>query len=134
MTREKVYFPNLDALRFFAFMFVYLRHGFGDVVKPIELGHFILNLLKNGLNDSGDIGVSFFFVLSGFLITYLILKEIEVTGKIDVRAFYIRRCLRIWPLYFVVVGVGFALLRLLPWIGAGVHHDLPGATVSSVPQ
>lgn len=127
MTREKVYFPNLDALRTFAFLFVYLRHGFGDIVKSIDLGHPVPNLLKDGLFDSGDLGVSFFFVLSGFLITYLILKEIDTTGRIDVRAFYIRRCLRIWPLYFAVVGVGFALVRSLPWIGAEVYRDLPPA-------
>ena len=46
-------------------------------------------------------------MLSGFLITYLILKEIETRGCLDARAFYIRRCLRIWPLYYAVVAVGF---------------------------
>jgi peptidoglycan/LPS O-acetylase OafA/YrhL len=47
--------------------------------------------------------VSFFFVLSGFLITYLMLEEIDSHGKLDVAAFYVRRILRIWPLYYAVL-------------------------------
>lgn len=127
MTQEKVYFPNLDALRSFAFLLVYLRHGFGDLITPRDLGHPLLNLLKAGLFDAGDVGVSFFFVLSGFLITYLILKEIQLTGQIDVAAFYTRRCLRIWPLYYLVVGVALALLRFLPWARAGGYGEFPPA-------
>lgn len=53
--------------------------------------------------------------------------EIEVTGRIDVAAFYVRRCLRIWPLYFAVVGGAFAILGLLPWLGSGVSAELPPA-------
>ncbi len=61
---------------------------------------------------NGDLGVSFFFVLSGFLITYLLLEEKENTGQIDIRNFYIRRVLRIWPVYFLVVAIGLLLLPL----------------------
>lgn len=63
--------------------------------------------------SNGDLGVSFFFVLSGFLITYLLLEEKENTGKIDVKNFYIRRILRIWPVYFLVIGIALLLLPLL---------------------
>lgn len=62
---------------------------------------------------NGDLGVSFFFVLSGFLITYLLLEEKEQTGKIDIKNFYLRRILRIWPVYFCVVGIALVLLPLL---------------------
>jgi peptidoglycan/LPS O-acetylase OafA/YrhL len=55
---------------------------------------------------SGGSGVSLFFVLSGFLITYLLLKEYDKNGRIDVGAFYVRRTLRIWPLYFALVLFG----------------------------
>lgn len=55
----------------------------------------------------GPLGVTLFFVLSGFLITYLLLIERETTGRIAVRAFYVRRMLRIWPLYFLLVALGF---------------------------
>ena len=47
-------------------------------------------------------GVDFFFVLSGFLISFLLMKEIEQTQTVKVRHFYMRRFLRIWPLYFFV--------------------------------
>lgn len=53
--------------------------------------------------EAGSAGVDFFFVLSGFLITSLLLAEQENYGKIDLRKFYIRRVLRIWPLYYVVI-------------------------------
>ena len=48
-------------------------------------------------------GVDIFFLISGFLITYLLLSEHEKTGKVDVLKFYIRRAFRIWPLYFFMI-------------------------------
>jgi hypothetical protein len=86
-------FPDLDGWRTVAFLAVYASHGFG--YYPI-FGYRALNDL---VFKSGGSGVSFFFVLSGFLITHLILSEIDCTGRLDVFAFYVRRCLRIWPLY-----------------------------------
>src|ERR1700716_2996559 len=49
---------------------------------------------------AGGAGVDLFFVLSSFLITTLLLREQTTEGRIDVRAFWMRRILRIWPLYF----------------------------------
>lgn len=54
-----------------------------------------------------------FFVLSGFLITFLILKEIELRGSLNVKAFYIRRFLRIWPLYYAVLLFAFFIYPFL---------------------
>jgi peptidoglycan/LPS O-acetylase OafA/YrhL len=51
--------------------------------------------------DLGDIGVIAFFVLSGFLITWLILKEHEKTGRVSIRHFYLRRALRLLPAFYV---------------------------------
>jgi peptidoglycan/LPS O-acetylase OafA/YrhL len=48
-------------------------------------------------------GVDIFFIVSGFLLTYLLLAEKEKTGKVDVMKFYIRRAFRIWPLYFFMI-------------------------------
>lgn len=55
-------------------------------------------------------GVYFFFVLSGFLITYLLCIEKSTTGTLSIRSFYVRRILRIWPLYYLLVILGFFLL------------------------
>ena len=66
----------------------------------------------------GKVAVVLFFVLSGFLITHLSLSERAATGRIDVRRFYVRRVLRIWPLYYLTVALGLfvwnriALLQL----------------------
>jgi peptidoglycan/LPS O-acetylase OafA/YrhL len=52
-----------------------------------------------------NIGVDIFFLLSGFLITYLLLLEQRRYGRIDIRSFYVRRVLRIWPLYYFCVAM-----------------------------
>jgi len=59
--------------------------------------------------EKGALGVNFFFVLSGFLITYLILHEVKSTGQFSLRKFLIRRTLRIWPLYFIIILIGFII-------------------------
>ena len=58
--------------------------------------------------------VILFFVLSGFLITFLLVKEKEKNGRVNTRNFYIRRILRTWPLYYLVLITGAFLLALLP--------------------
>ena len=67
---------------------------------------------------TGDLGVSFFFVLSGFLITYLLFKELETQHKINIGQFYLRRVLRIWPLYFIIVFLGFYVIPSLDFVSA----------------
>lgn len=105
-SKTSVYFPGLNGLRFFA--------AFAVIITHIELlkGQFgILNYWDNPLiNVFGVWGVEFFFVLSGFLITYLLLVERKNHGKISVKGFYMRRVLRIWPLYYLLVIVGFFVL------------------------
>ena len=58
-------------------------------------------------DNGGEVGVLFFFVLSGFLITYLMIRERETKGRFSVPGFYWRRICRIWPLYFLTLLVGF---------------------------
>lgn len=108
VTTAKIFFPNLDGLRFLAFFLVYLQHAFHSLFTSTNFG-FVFFVLKEGLFHSGDTGVSFFFSLSGFLITYLILNEVKILGKLDVLSFYIRRILRIWPLYYFVIIFGFLI-------------------------
>jgi peptidoglycan/LPS O-acetylase OafA/YrhL len=103
---SKVFFPNLDGLRTIAFLMVFIQHAILPSFNHLSVkGTFwetILMFIGNGAN-----GVSIFFVLSGFLITYLILSEKELTGKLNVPYFYIRRTLRIWPLYYAVIIFAF---------------------------
>ena len=63
----------------------------------------------------GDLAMDLFFVLSGCLITWIILKNGDERGFL--KAFYIRRSLRIWPIYFLLVGFYIALLLVKPRLG-----------------
>jgi peptidoglycan/LPS O-acetylase OafA/YrhL len=67
----------------------------------------------------GTYGVLIFFVLSGFLITWLLLKEQETTGAVSLRGFYWRRARRILPAFYVFLGAVLALLvvtrRVIHW-------------------
>ncbi len=103
-----VFFPNLDGLRFFAFFAVFINHAFVCLGYYNRDKHF--EFIRENFLKNGDIGVSFFFVLSGFLITYLLLKEKETAGKISITNFYIRRVLRIVPLYYLVVVLGLYII------------------------
>ncbi len=107
------YFPNLDGIRFIAFLMVFSLHYYATAIDTlgIEEGNFKAILLQFIAN--GTAGVHIFFVLSGFLITYLLLKEKEKTGKINVIYFYIRRALRIWPLYFVIIGFSLVIYPVI---------------------
>jgi peptidoglycan/LPS O-acetylase OafA/YrhL len=103
---ERKYFDNLDALRFLLALAVFSSHSmFGKALAAISPFDFLDQIIINF--STGATAVSFFFVLSGFLITYLMLEEYEQTGSVDLRKFYIRRTLRIWPLYFTVLIFGF---------------------------
>ncbi|MDP2388407.1 MAG: acyltransferase [Bacteroidota bacterium] len=100
------FFPGLNALRFFAALSVIIGH--------IELIKFIMGVdnishFYERLNFGGH-GVYFFFVLSGFLITYLLLKEKNHTKSISLKKFYLRRIFRIWPLYYLILILGFFVL------------------------
>ncbi len=67
--------------------------------------------------ETGNLGVRVFFVISGLLITYLLLTEADRRGRPSLRAFYMRRVLRIFPVYFLYVGV-LAVLTAI-----GVYSD-----------
>jgi peptidoglycan/LPS O-acetylase OafA/YrhL len=91
-----VYFKNLDGLRFLAALFVIVGH----CQSEIEI-HFNINPYTQYADKLANFGVDFFFVLSGFLISYLLFEELEKTGTVHVGKFYMRRILRLWPLYFI---------------------------------
>lgn len=72
--------------------------------------------------QGGAIGVEFFFVLSGFLISYLLFVEKQLKNKIDVFSFYLRRVLRIWPLYFLTLLIGFFIFPFILFL-LGIPYE-----------
>ena len=124
---ERAYFPELDSLRFFAFLMVFgFHHGLpnlGSWIRDIlamtidlpililfgtgGIGNRLGPAVDHALSRNGWIGVNLFFTLSGFIITRLLLREESQYGRIDWSAFWVRRILRIWPLYYLIFLIGF---------------------------
>lgn len=116
------YFKNLDGFRFICFLLVFLFHSFHTDLKVIK-DSTIYTLVKKEICNNGNVGVYFFFVLSGFLITYLALNERLENGTINVLKFWMRRILRIWPLYFVCLIIGFFGFPLLKSISGEINVE-----------
>jgi peptidoglycan/LPS O-acetylase OafA/YrhL len=123
MSQREIAFPNLDGLRFLAFFSVFLAHAF--YTTDLALSGSLVYRATEFVTGKGIFGVNFFFVLSGFLITYLLLVEKKEKGTVNVRHFYVRRFLRIWPLYYTVVFFGFFVLPLL-YSAQGKEMGNPG--------
>ncbi|MAE14630.1 MAG: hypothetical protein CL821_03455 [Crocinitomicaceae bacterium] len=116
--RKKVYFPGLNSLRFFSALSVIITH-----VELMKHKFGFANLWSNKLIfHFGGIGVSFFFVLSGFLVTYLMLEEKRNFNFFSIKNFYLRRILRIWPLYFLILILGFFILPKFTYIPFFSEH------------
>jgi peptidoglycan/LPS O-acetylase OafA/YrhL len=96
MTINRYYKPELDVLRLCAFLFVFFVHRLD--LAPIDQEKYYWGY---HISLIGIYGVPLFFFLSAFLITELLTREQQQFGKISVKSFYIRRMLRIWPLYFM---------------------------------
>ncbi len=120
-TSKPVHFMNLDVLRFVAAMMVLIAHSYegwvawwgnpgfmtiGDYKTLSKFGEFLNYFIRNG-----GFGVDVFFLISGFLITYLMLVEKNKTGTISLGKFYLRRTFRIWPLYYFLVAITPLLVR-----------------------
>lgn len=112
MSNKKIYFENLDGIRFLCFLTIFLFHSFSTEFDSIKEDNLYI-LIKEHLLINGNIGVNFFFVLSGFLITYLLITEKKLNGQIDILKFWLRRILRIWPLYYFCVFFGFYAFPVL---------------------
>jgi peptidoglycan/LPS O-acetylase OafA/YrhL len=106
--RERGRFSALDGLRGFSILAVLWHHtaqGLGGIP----------------LSSNGFLGVDMFFVLSGFLIVTLILRERERTGAVSLQSFYARRTLRIFPIYYLVLGAVLLLVTVVQ-PGAGMRE------------
>jgi peptidoglycan/LPS O-acetylase OafA/YrhL len=99
----RFYRPELDALRFFAFFSVFLYHGVNASKSSHVAGVPYLALSESIFKASCRFGLSMFFFLSSYLIATLLQIEKDKTGTIHLQNFYIRRLLRIWPLYFAYI-------------------------------
>lgn len=94
-TSERIYFPELDGLRFLAFLLVFVHH------QPLSTQTPFLSVI----HDYGWIGVDLFFVLSAYLFTKLLTEEYRKSKRINFKKFYLRRVFRIWPIYFIIIGI-----------------------------
>lgn len=91
--------PSLDGLRTLSISLVLVAHLFHSFGLPDTL-------------NLGNLGVRFFFVISGFLITGLLLNELGKKGKISLSRFYFRRTFRIFPPYYFFLAIMFLLTLL----------------------
>ena len=119
-TSAKVYFPSLNGLRFIAAFVVIVHH-----LEQIKLFFGLPSLFFKWhfIKIVGELGVTLFFTLSGFLITYLLLAEKERFGTVFVKDFYIRRVLRIWPLYYLIIILGLLVLPHVDFFKIPVYTE-----------
>jgi peptidoglycan/LPS O-acetylase OafA/YrhL len=106
--------PSIDGLRAVSILIVVLGHFRLSVNMP-HTGYVFFNTLFGG----GQLGVKLFFVISGFLITTLLIKEKIKTDTINLKKFYIRRFLRIFPVFYlfliVIIVLNFVMHLAIPW-------------------
>lgn len=116
----KLYFKGFDELRAIGALSVIFGH-----IELIKSFYGVPNLMSLGFykNTNGHIGVILFFVLSGFLITHYLIKEIQESNTINVNFFYFKRLTRIWPLYYLMI---FISIYILPKI----IHNINGVLIN----
>ncbi len=112
----RFYHRELDVLRYFAFFLVFLHHALPhEAIFYTRMGAApMLAAVLAALGASGAFGVNLFFLLSSYLITELLIRERDRFGDVDLKSFYIRRILRIWPLYFAFLALAWAMQWFVP--------------------
>jgi peptidoglycan/LPS O-acetylase OafA/YrhL len=107
----RLYYPELDSVRFFLFCCVWGKHVLPTDLASYSAHHVPMRLTMaiTSMIDALMCSLDVFFIISGFLITQLLLRERDLNGTVDLKAFYVRRLLRIWPLYFFVIGLAILL-------------------------
>lgn len=121
---ERIYYPQFDVIRFFAAFMIVIYHSYiawrgwfgvpgllstGDFQTLSAFGNHIDRFIKNM-----PLGVDIFFFISGYLLTILLVMEKQRFGKVNISKFYIRRGLRIWPLYFFLIALAPFIII---WLG-----------------
>src|SRR5688572_30035228 len=111
------YRPELDVLRFSAFLAVFIHHALprdASLYVASGIPEFVAQLLLTA-KEAGAFGLDLFFTLSSYLITDLLMRDWVDCGRVSLRNFYMRRALRIWPLYFVFLAATVLIVpQLLP--------------------
>ncbi|HEY8691015.1 MAG TPA: acyltransferase [Chitinophagaceae bacterium] len=105
--QDRLFFKNLDALRFLAFLGVFTSHTLPIYSSAQSVN--IIDILISAFSFS-YLGVPFFFTLSSFLITYRLLEDHKKINDIQLLKFYLKRGLRIWPGYFLLILICFLLI------------------------
>ncbi len=127
MAQKGFHLKGLNGIRAIAALSVVLSHTF------IGLDNFGIKKIEGGW-DFASYGVTMFFTLSGFLITYLLLKEKANFKTVSIKDFYVRRVLRIWPLYYfyLILVVIILLLNFPGTLPGGLPYYLfLGANIAS---
>jgi peptidoglycan/LPS O-acetylase OafA/YrhL len=125
--KSAFYLPELDVLRAFAFFAVFAKHFTPNDLETYErhgFSHRSAHVLAS-MARTGENGVMLFFCLSSYLITHLLLRELSRRGRVRVGAFYMRRVLRIWPLYLVFTAIAASLPLVDPEQNFGWKAVLP---------
>lgn len=111
--------PNLNPLRFILALLVMLVH-----IPEFFRNRGLPTYNEGVIFHRGREAVYVFFVLSGFLIIRLLYREVVQKGKINLKSFYLRRILRIYPLYFLILIVGFLYYKVvLSYMGIPYEAD-----------
>ena len=99
------YDPAIDFIRFIAFFLVFFTHFInrGGNAIQVDTGQWWNNQFIQRIADFGGQGVTLFFGLTGFLLGRLLIRELEENNSVSIKSFYLRRILRIWPLYFAFI-------------------------------
>jgi peptidoglycan/LPS O-acetylase OafA/YrhL len=122
--KKRFFFNGLNELRAIAALAVIYHHiELHNYFNPIR-GHF--TFLDYFTGNVGKNGVFLFFVLSGFLITYLLLQEKDTYNTVFLKNFFLRRIYRIWPLYYGIFALSVLIVPLLAF-----HFDIFKEDLSS---
>ncbi len=124
--KQNNWFEGISGLRFLAALAVVVSH-----IELLKWENAYPNLFKHHstVSELGTAAVMFFFVLSGFLITYLLIKEKEKNNTIAIKKFYYRRIFRIWPVYLLCVlfvFLFFSKIEMFDVLALNNGYDIKG--------
>ncbi len=116
INRSKIYFPQLDSIRGLSFLAVFFLHAYNPEFGESFLGRMLHFLYKNLV-----LSIDVFFVLSSFLLTLLGINEYKARGNFSFKNYFIRRALRIWPLYYLLMLFAFILV---PYVSSNLNVEV----------